>query len=144
MAWPQAPAPANTGNNDPFLTSAEQQEFVVDGKKVKRWVQGTNRLAFVWSDQPFAVHIPFQLGTKIEFGRITSKPHRVSAWMQGFGTTTNYGGRSSPGVVAAGLYRFDGIQCLSSDTNRFFFPYDFDRFRNMAVLRDGEALSTNH
>ncbi|MFA6543963.1 MAG: hypothetical protein WCS99_06035 [Limisphaerales bacterium] len=141
IAHAQVPAPAaETGL---FITTAEQQEFVVFGKKVKRWVPGTNRLAFAWSDQPFAVHVPLQIETKIESGRVQSKPYRVSAWMQGFGTTTNYGGRSAPGVLTAGLYRFDEQPCLQGDTNRFYFHYEFDRFRGMTVLPVGDALTTN-
>ena len=126
-----------------FITTAAEQEFNSNGKTIKRWVPSTNRLAFVWSDQPFAVHVPFQLETKIEFGRVTSKPYRVSAWMQGFGTTTNSGGRSAPSVLTAGVYRFDQQPCLQGDTNRFYFHYEFDRFRGMSVLPTGAPLTTN-
>jgi len=140
----QAPAAGGgTGADDFFITTATEQEFTYSGKTIKRWVPGTNRLAFVWSDQPFAVHVPFQLETKIEFGRVQSKPYRVSAWMQGFGTTTNYGGRSAPSVLTAGLYRFDEQPVLQGDTNRFYFHYDFPKLRGMEVLLAGAALTTN-
>lgn len=143
-SWVPAQVPAApAGGQELFLTSAEQQEFIVSGKKVKRWVPGTNRLAFAWSDQPFAVHVPFQLETKIEFGRVQSKPYQVSAWMQGFGTTTNSGGRSGPTVLTAGLYRFDGQPCLQGDTNRFLFQYELRDLRSMAVLPATDHPATN-
>ncbi len=139
----QVPTAPPAGNTDLFITTAEEQEFVVSGKKVKRWVPSTNRLAFVWSDQPFAVHMPFQLETKIEFGRVQSKPYRVSSWMSGFGTTTNYGGRSAPTVLTAGLYRFDEQPCLQGDTNRFYFQYELRDLRSMSVLLAGDRPATN-
>ena len=140
IARPDSPA---GGDSAPFITAVVEQEFPVGGKAVKRWVPTSNRLAFAWSDQPFAVHFPFQLETKVEFGRVQSKPYRVSAWMNGFGTTTNSGGRSAPGVLVGGLYRFDGGPCLPGDTNRFFFPSEFRDLRSMSVLPAGEGPVTN-
>ncbi len=140
LARAQAPVAAD-GGNELFITTAVEEEFVYSGKRVKRWVPGLTRLAFVWSDQPFAVHVPFQLETKVENGRVVSKPYRFTGWMEGFGTTTNYAGRSAPSILTAGLYRFDDQPLLAGESSRFLFHSDFNKLRGLTVLTAGTPLT---
>src|ERR1700684_2588680 len=52
--------------DDLFLTRAELKEVRVNGVKHLRWVPTKDKINFAWSDQPFAVHIPFDLRTKVD------------------------------------------------------------------------------
>ncbi len=104
----------------PFLTRAELKEVTINGKKEKRWMPTTDKIAFGWSDQPFAVHIPFDLKMKTVMGRPGAGPDgappqpfkanatRIQWHIRGFAAPAIDDSESNPSTVSSGLYRLDG------------------------------------
>lgn len=105
---------------EPFLTRAEMKEVTINGKKEKRWMPSTDKIAFGWSDQPFAVHIPFDLKMKTVMGRPGAGPDgapaqpfkanatRIQWHIRGFAAPAIDDSESNPSTVSSGLYRLDG------------------------------------
>jgi hypothetical protein len=65
QAQTRPPAPAQ--QDEIFLTTVEEKEFPdltnKEAKKSASWVPTDQKIAFAWSDQPFAINIPFQMET---------------------------------------------------------------------------------
>ncbi|MBM3335906.1 hypothetical protein FJY63_14705, partial [Candidatus Sumerlaeota bacterium] len=53
------------GDSAPYMTKAVLKEITFGSTKEQVWVPTEEKIAFAWSDQPFAVHIQYQMDTEV-------------------------------------------------------------------------------
>jgi len=126
-------------------TGAAVEEFFLTGAvetptgngQEKRWVPDDTKLAFAWSDRPFAVHVPFTMETETRLLTqyavprpgdpktpvVYAKDYDVRVYFRGFAYTNSGEVRAcQPSLHTAGLYRFDGLPVYrEGPSNRLFF-----------------------
>ena len=113
-----------------FMTRAEEKEFDVSGKKVKVWVPADEKINFAWSDQPFAIHVPWDMVTEVKYiedylgaprvARVYSKTYQVALSLRGF-MAKGRDGASLPNILSTGLYRADGQPVFRNSSGKFHF-----------------------
>lgn len=114
---------ASAGGNEVFLTTAEQRAFGAGSDAENRWVPTKQKIGFAWSDQPFAIHVPFDAEIeRDDEGTPWSKTYKAWLELDGLTFKRENGSESSFKIKLAqkGLYRFDG-QPVSSSTGEFYF-----------------------
>ncbi len=138
-AAPTAPAaPAGSGAlvGERFLTGAVEQEVIVDGRTNRRWVPDETKLAFAWSDRPFAIHVPFQMETEVRqltqyavprpgaptTAAVFAKDYDIRLFLRGFVYTNGSSVTvAQPALLSAGLYRFDGQPVYTERPSKYFW-----------------------
>ncbi|MBM3335570.1 hypothetical protein FJY63_13000, partial [Candidatus Sumerlaeota bacterium] len=102
-----------------FLTKAVEREVVVFDRKHRLWEPTTGTISFAWSDQPFAVHIPWNvevetlktipyMGAPVAQS-ISTKEYDLTFALRGLSfQENNQINVSNFCVLSSGLYRFDG------------------------------------
>lgn len=122
LAWMiphRSPAqPVPPAASEIFITTAAEVEVQVQvgAPKQKRWIPGKTKLAYPWSDQPFAVHIPFDLKTVmtpnprpmpgVPNQSLQAAEYIANLQFRGFADMERKR-RSQPSVLSCGVYRPD-------------------------------------
>lgn len=117
-AWPSRGHAA--GGNEVFLTTAEQRTFGTGSDAETRWVPTKQKIGFAWSDQPFAIHVPFHAEVeRDDEGRSRSKTYKAWLELRGLEFKDEGGDERTFDIklVRKGLYRFDG----QNSTDEFYF-----------------------
>ena len=150
---PSTPPATATGSatgalvGDVFMTGAVEADVVVDGRTGRRWVPDETKLAFAWSDRPFAVHVPFQMETEVKqlaqyavprpgdlrTPSVQAKDYDIRVFFRGFAYTNgNSVSEAQPALYSAGLYRLDGQPVYAERPAKYFW---FDRMglRNLSA-----------
>lgn len=114
--------------SDPlFLTDAVADTVTLNGEPGQKWTPGQKKLTFGWSDQPFAINVPFDIAPLVDNGIVLGSRHyKVSLNWRGFGAAKNKQDFTgySPIVIASGYYRLDGKPVHANSTDKIFIQTD--------------------
>lgn len=107
--------------NSVLITTARTEERM-GVKPYLLWLPGQEKLTSVWSDQPFALQIPFTMDMEYNaFGRMGQFIRaRVFVTSLGSPAATN----STFNLMSTGMYRLDGQPVYKDETNKWSVTYD--------------------